>query len=450
MKMFNRRDRKDVRRKLRNELTEAEKILWLHLRGRGFSGFKFRRQHSVGPFVVDFYCPQARLVIEIDGDSHFEPLAEQRDQTRQSFIESQDLRVIRFTNIDVQQNIESVLEAIREVLPATPSSHPTQPPLGQGRSSKDVGRGSLPKIVIVVGPTASGKTALGKELAEKFNGEIISVDSRQIYRGMDIGTAKPSVSANLRPWSASEPLEVDGVPHWGIDLVDPDQEYSVAEFKTYAEEKIAEILQRKKLPILVGGTGLWVSAIVDNLEIPEVPPNQALRAELEKKSLEDLVREYEKLDPRGAEIIDRDNPRRLIRALEVTKSTGTPFSELQRKGEPKYEVLQIGLDVPRKELYQRIDKRVDAMVARGLVDEVRGLKEKYGCNIPAMSGIGYRQICAFLEGKETLPAAVAEVKKATRQYAKRQLTWFKRDSRVRWVANAEAAIPIVEQFVQER
>ncbi len=266
---------------------------------------------------------------------------------------------------------------------------------------------------------------------------------------MNIGTAKP-VAAHLRPLSACEPLDVEGVSHWGIDLVDPDQEYSVAEFKSYAEEKIADILRRKKLPILVGGTGLWVSAVVDNLEIPEVPPNPALRAELEKKSLEDLVREYEKVDPRGAEIIDRDNPRRLIRALEVTKSAGTPFSELQRKGEPKYEALQIGLDVPRAELNRRIEARVDAMIERGLVDEVRHLKEKYGGSVPSMSGIGYRQLCQFLDGAMSLPDAVEETKKATRQYAKRQGTWFKRDSRIRWVATNDAALPIVARFITER
>jgi tRNA dimethylallyltransferase len=273
---------------------------------------------------------------------------------------------------------------------------------------------------------------------------------------MDIGTAKPEgkweegqVKGNIESLlGKSKFLVVDEVPHWGIDIAAPDEDWSAAEFKRYAEEKIGEILKRGKVPILVGGTGMWLSAIVDNLSLTETPPDLMLRGELEGRTIDDLFAEYKRLDPEGAEIIDRHNKRRLVRALEVCKKTGRPFSQQMNKGEPKYEVLAIGLDVPREELNARINDRVEVMVAKGLVDEVRRLREKYGCEIPAMSGIGYRQVCQFLDGKVKLADAVEEVKKDTRQYAKRQMTWFRKDERVRWVRGQEAALALARQFIQ--
>ncbi len=329
---------------------------------------------------------------------------------------------------------------------------------------------TLPKLIAIIGPTASGKTALAIDLAKRFDGEILAVDSRTIYRGMDIGTAKAEGEwerEGMKPtpfilrgdettkkesimnlFGRDKFFLVEGIPHWGLDLVDPDQEFSAAEFKEYAEDCIARILRRGKLPILVGGTGMWVWTLVDNLTLTETPPNAALRAELEPRSLDDLFAEYKRLDPDGAEVIDRDNKRRLIRALEVTKLTGKPFSAQMQKGEVKYGVLQIGLDIPREELFERIDTRVDEMIAKGLVDEVRGLVAKYGSEANAMSGIGYRQIAFFLDGKANLKAAIEEVKRATRAYAKRQMTWFRRDPRVVWIQDPEKAEALVETFLE--
>ncbi len=338
-----------------------------------------------------------------------------------------------------------------------------------------------PKLIAIVGPTASGKTSLGIEIAKMIDGEVISVDSRMVYRGMDIGTAKPDrfpppslrrglgggrgVVVQVVPrnnieslFELTEPYVVENVSHWGIDLIDPDEDYSVAQFKTYAEKKIQEILHRNHVPILVGGTGLWLSAVIDNLDLSSTPSDETLRNELETRSLSDLFAEYKRLDPIGAETIDRENKRRVVRALEVTRLTGKPFSQLQTRGESKYDVLQIGLSVEREILNDRINHRVDEMIARELVTEVRGLRTKYGCTVESMTGIGYRQICAFLdrspspargrvgEGGCTLADAIEEIKKDTRHFAKRQMTWFKRDPRIIWIENSSEAIELTKQF----
>ncbi|OGL63817.1 hypothetical protein A3C09_02515 [Candidatus Uhrbacteria bacterium RIFCSPHIGHO2_02_FULL_47_44] len=315
-----------------------------------------------------------------------------------------------------------------------------------------------PKVIAIVGCTASGKTALGIEVAKLVGGEVISVDSRMVYRGMDVGTAKPegewktgeiTIGGRIdQLFGARKEFFVEDIPHWGIDLVDPDEEYSVAQFKEYAEKKITEIVKRKHVPILVGGTGLWLSAVIDNLDLSSTPSDDVLREQLEAKSLGDLFHEYKKLDPIGSEQIDRDNKRRVVRALEVSILTGKPFSQLQTRGVSKYDVLQIGLSVDRDVLYERINDRVDEMIAKELVTEVRSLKEKYGCTIESMTGIGYRQVCEFLEGRSSLKDAIEEIKKDTRHYAKRQMTWFRRDERIEWIVNPKEAITLVETFLK--
>jgi len=315
-----------------------------------------------------------------------------------------------------------------------------------------------PKVIAIVGPTASGKTRLGIEIAKQWNGEVISVDSRQIYRGMSIGTGKVEgewVEAEIQKggsidqlFGSRRTLIVEGVPHWGIDLVDPNEHFSAAEFKDYAQKKIVEIVARGKLPVLVGGTGFWLKALIDNLDLTDTPGDVAVRAELELRALGDLYHELKELDPVGAEVIDQHNKRRVVRALEVIKLTGRPWSEQQSKGEPLCDVLQIGLMVDRDTLVDRISERVDEMVAMGLVDEVRGLKERFGCDLESMTGIGYRQICQFLNGEGKLKDAIEEVKKDTRQYAKRQMTWFKRDTRIHWIQSQDSTMDLIKMFLQ--
>lgn len=309
----------------------------------------------------------------------------------------------------------------------------------------------LPQLMAIVGPTASGKSRLGIEIAKLIGGEILSVDSRQVYRGMNIGTAKvvsdePGKRMDImsvQELFGDRSVVADGIKHWGIDLVDPDQEFSVADFQTYGERKIKEILARGHVPILVGGTGLWLSALIDHYDLTQTPSDVTLRQELVSRPSGDLFAEYQRLDPDGAKHIDRHNTRRLVRALEVVRLTGKPFFAQQRKGPSKYQVLQIGLLIERETLNVRINDRVDGMIAQGLVREVRTLKDRYGCEIDAMTGIGYRQICAFLNNECTLAHAMEETKKATRQYAKRQMTWWKRDGRIVWVHDCVEAIDAV-------
>jgi tRNA dimethylallyltransferase len=248
-------------------------------------------------------------------------------------------------------------------------------------------------------------------------------------------------------YSGGRPIFVESVAHWGIDLVEPDEPFSAADFKVYAMEKIEEIVSRGRVPILVGGTGFWLKVLIDNLDLTSSPGDPELRAQLELRTLGDLFHEFKQLDPEGAQLIDRQNKRRVVRALEVCKLSGKPWSDQQTVGEPLYDVLQIGLPIPREVLNERIDYRVEKMVARGLVDEVRRLKDQYGCDIESMTGIGYRQICRFLSGEQKLQDAIEEVKKDTRHYAKRQMTWFKRDERIHWIDPGEPMSKIVTSFL---
>lgn len=302
----------------------------------------------------------------------------------------------------------------------------------------------LPKIIVIVGPTASGKTDLGLALAKKFNGEIISADSRQVYKKMDIGTAKPKGE-----WER-DVYVVEGVPHYAMDNVEPDQEFTLADFKVLATKCVQDILDRKKIPIIVGGTGLYVWSLIDNLDIPHVAPNLELRNELEKKDLAELVAMLEKLDPDTCAKIDLRNPRRVLRALEVVISSGQSFFAQRTKSEPLFEALQIGIEVPKEELYKRIDVRVDKQVADGLLLETQELvRLGYGWNLPSMSSIGYKQMGYYIKGEMGLQEAVDRLKSDTQKYAKRQMTWFKRDKRVVWIKNTNLSlvVDLVKEFL---
>ncbi len=319
---------------------------------------------------------------------------------------------------------------------------------------------SLPKVIVVIGPTASGKSAVGMALARAFAGEVVAADSRTIYRGLDIGTAKPKgqrlLGGDLKQMAGEKPLMVEDIPHWGIDIVDPDQVFSVADYQKYADEVIEGILERGHMPIIVGGTGLYIRALLDRPNFTQVPPNESLRVELATLSNAELMAEIAERDPDTAATIDEDNRRRLERAIEILRATGKTLAETQKFDAPRYDALQIGIEIDRDELYARIDERVDAMVAGGLVDEVRELRNKYGHNATtsvatdvatAMTGIGYRQISKFLDGEIKLRDAVTRIKFDTRHYAKRQETWFKRDSRIVWVRDAREAVLAAESFM---
>lgn len=293
----------------------------------------------------------------------------------------------------------------------------------------------LSKIIALVGPTASGKTRLGVTLAKQFNGEVVSADSRAIYQEMNIGTAKPSTE------------EQAGIPHHLIDFVPLDKNYTVAHSKKDALAVINTILSRGKLPILVGGTGLYIKAVIDNLEWPKIPANPALRRKLEAKPPAELFATLQALDPETAAIIDEHNPRRLVRALEVRLLTGKSFQAQQKVGPPLFETLQVGLNPPKEELYKRIDERLAEQIERGLENEVRGLVAKYGWDSILSSTIKYQEWRPYFENQATLAQTIAALKKADRDYAKRQLTWFKKDQRVKWVKSDDEALKVVAEFL---
>ena len=315
------------------------------------------------------------------------------------------------------------------------------------------------KLIVILGPTASGKSGLAIKLAKKFNGEIVSADSRQIYRGMDIGTAKIKVeSRELKVKKVGKPNDFTHFTRFTnfthftdfmIDIVNPDQEFSLAEYKKRVIKIIRDIQKRDNVPFLVGGTGLYISAIVDNLKIPKAAPNKTLRNKLNKKTNQELIKKLEKLDPEAASLIDPLNKRRLIRALEVCLITGQPFSKQRIKGKPLFNILQIGLKIPKEKLYKKIDQRVDQMIKAGLVDENKRLAKKFSWNLPSMSGIGYKQIGMYLRKKIDLPAAIELIKRDTRRYAKRQMTWFKRDKRIRWIETRKEAEELVGDFLRK-
>jgi tRNA dimethylallyltransferase len=281
-------------------------------------------------------------------------------------------------------------------------------------------------LLAIVGPTGVGKSQLALRLAQAFSGEIVNADSRQIYRYLDVGTAKPS------------PQERALVPHHLIDIVNPNENFSLAQYQQLALKAIESIQQRDKLPIVVGGSGQYVWSVLEGWGIPQVAPDPEFRQSLEEKAArggeEELHNELASVDPEAAERIDPRNVRRTIRALEVYRETETPFSQLQRKEAPPFNTLVIGLTTDREDLYRRIDLRVDRMIEQGLVEEVKQLASRgFSFDMTAISSIGYKQIALFLKGEITLAVAIQQTKFETHRLARQQYTWFQlEDSRIHW------------------
>lgn len=298
-----------------------------------------------------------------------------------------------------------------------------------------------PNLIAVLGPTAVGKTAISLQLARQFDGEIISADSRQIYRGLDIGTDKIG------------PAERGQIPHHLIDVVAPDEVLTLAEYQRLAFAAVDAIHGRGHLPILTGGTGLYVRSVLDGLGIPEVPPDFALREELEAyaaaSGAESLHARLAALDPNAAASIDYRNVRRVVRALEVCLVTGEPISRLQRATPPPFRILRIGLTRPRETLFERIDQRVEEMMASGLLEEVETLLAVgYDMQLPALTGLGYRQMIQHIRGELTLVEAVEEIKRQTRRFVRQQSTWFRRDDpRIRWFDLEQTQAADIDGFV---
>ena len=310
------------------------------------------------------------------------------------------------------------------------------PPLRKGEGNKHL-------LILIVGPTAVGKTEISIQLAERLNGEIVSADSRLFYRGMDIGTAKPTTEEQAR------------VPHHLIDIKNPDETLSLAVFQQKALEIIDDIHTRSKLPFLVGGTGQYVRAVTQGWTPPEVQPDEQLRDELEKmKEVRGAYWLHDKLkglDPEAADKIDPRNYRRTIRALEVIMTTGKRFSEQRGISDSPYRLATIGLTRPREELYQRVDARIDMMFANGFVDEVKGLLDRgYSPSLPTMSAIGYRECVSVIKGELTEGQAKVQIRRATRVYVRRQANWFKEsDPNIHWFKVKENIVDAIEKYIRE-
>jgi tRNA dimethylallyltransferase len=299
----------------------------------------------------------------------------------------------------------------------------------------------MKRLVAIVGPTGVGKSRLALHLAGLFSGEIIGADSRQVYRHLDIGTAKPSSKERAR------------VPHHLIDIIDPDEDFSLALYQRLACRAIDDIHRRGRIPFLVGGTGLYVRAVLEGWKVPGVSPDPQFRYNIEKRAGEggadELYEELVRLDPEAARKIDRRNVRRVIRALEVSSRAGRTFSGLGRKEAPAFESFIVGLTANRSALYERVDRRVDEMMERGLVREVADLLEKgYDFRLPSMSGIGYRQVGQYLRGEMSLEDAVRKIKTETHRFIRHQYAWFRlADPGIHWFEAGPGSIGAVERAV---
>lgn len=302
-----------------------------------------------------------------------------------------------------------------------------------------------PKVVVIVGPTASGKTALSIELAKKINGEIISSDSMQIYKDMDIGTAKVTKE------------EMQGIKHYLVDFVSPDCRYTVSDFKKDSENAIKEILQKGKTPIVVGGTGLYVNSLIYGIEYQDMKFDEEYRNKLMERAknpqeLEKMWNEANEIDPESMKIISKNDKKRIARVLEIYKATGKTKTEqeiLSRQKEPEYDFKVFGISMKREELYERINMRVDIMIENGLEEEVKNLVSKYKEFPTAMQGLGYKEVVQYFDGILTRDEMIEKIKQETRRYAKRQLTWFRKDKSTIWLDKAEGMEKNINTILEE-
>lgn len=276
------------------------------------------------------------------------------------------------------------------------------------------------RVIAVVGATASGKTSYAIELAKKINGEIISADSRLVYKGMDIGTAKPTID------------EMQEIPHYMIDVVEPEYNYSVGLYVKEAKKHITDIISRGKVPIVVGGTGLYFRVLLENYDLPDVKPDYELRKELSSYSYEELLEMLTKLDEKAANSVEKNDKKKLIRYIEIIKLAGKPLDLVRGVKEKEFNVEWVGLNFPREILYDRINKRVDLMIEQGLIDETKKLLQKHGRISNITDTIGYREVLSYLDGELSLDEAKDKLKQNTRNYAKRQLTWFRKNEQINW------------------
>jgi len=305
----------------------------------------------------------------------------------------------------------------------------------------------LNKLAAIVGPTAVGKTRIAIEVAKRLNAEIISCDSMQIYRGLDIGTAKAT------------PEEQNGIVHHLIDVVDPDEDYSVARFQEQAKSIIQELNQKKRLPLLVGGTGLYYQALVDDYTFYPLESHQKIRRQwnnlIKEKGLDYAYNYLQSIDPQYASTISLNDQKRIVRAIEVYQLTGQPFSALQTKSQHAYQLAVVGLYLEREQLYQRINLRVEQMLDSGLIKEVTLLRDKgYNLNHNSMQALGYKQVFSYLEGFLSEEEMLDEIKRETRRYAKRQLTWFRKDPRIHWInpgeySNDDLLLENISSYIEE-
>ena len=299
------------------------------------------------------------------------------------------------------------------------------------------------KVIIIGGPTASGKTALSIELAKKIDGEIVSADSMQIYKEMNIGTAKPDKE------------EMQGIKHYMLDFLSPDKNYSVANYKKDAKKAIKEILEKGKTPIVVGGTGLYIDSLIYEIEYVDTETDFEYRKELElraeKEGLESLYEEAKKVDPEAMEKISNNDKKRIMRVLEIFKQTGKTKTELdkQSRKEPEYDYKMFAIDMQRDILYERINRRVDIMLEKGLIEEVENIYNKYNEFPTSMQALGYKEVVEYLENKITKEEMIEKIKQESRRYAKRQLTWFRKNKETIWLDGQEKVEKNIDIILEE-